>query len=136
MRRMICEDEPPRPSHRLSTCETRASVAASLKTEPAKLSRMLRGELDWVVMKALENDRTRRYETASGLARDIQRYLSDEVVEARPPSAGYRISKFVRRHKGQMIAASLLLLTLLCGIAGTTGGLIAARQQEQVARRQ
>ena len=136
IRRMICEDEPPKPSHRLSTCDTLASVAASRRTEPAKLSRMLKGELDWVVMKALEKDRTRRYETANALARDVQHYLNDEVVEARPPSAGYRMSKFVRRHKGQVIAASLVLLTLLAGIAGTTSGLIAAKRQEQVARRQ
>ena len=75
-------------------------------------------------MKALEKDRTRRYETASGLARDIQRYLDDEVVEARPPSTGYRIGKFVRRHKAQVIAAGLVMLALLAGIAGTTWGLI------------
>jgi serine/threonine protein kinase len=134
IRRMIREDEPPKPSDRLSTCDTLPSVAASRRTEPAKLSRMLKGELDWVVMKALEKDRTRRYETANGLARDIQHYLNDEVVEARPPSAGYRMSKFVRRHKGQVMAASLVLLTLLAGIAGTTWGLIAAKRQEQVAR--
>ena len=80
----------------------------------------MRGELDWIVMKALEKDRTRRYETANGLARDVQRYLADEPVEARPPSAGYRLKKFVRRHKGQVIAASLVLLALLAGMAGTT----------------
>jgi WD40 repeat protein/serine/threonine protein kinase len=136
IRRLIREDEPPKPSHRLSTCNTLPSVAASRRTEPAKLSRMLRGELDWVVMKALEKDRTRRYETANGLARDIQRYLNDEVVEARPPSAAYRVSKFLRRHKGQAIAASLVLLALLAGIAGTTWGLIAAKHQEQVALEQ
>ena len=68
----------------------------------------MRGELDWIVMKALEKDRARRYETANGLARDVQRYLADELVEARPPSAGYRLRKFVRRHKGQVIAASLV----------------------------
>ena len=133
IRRMIREDEPPKPSHRLSTCDTLPSLAASRRTEPAKLSRMLKGELDWVVMKALEKDRTRRYETANGLARDIQHYLNDEVVEARPPSAGYRVSKFLRRHKGQVIAASLVLLTLLAGIAGTTWGLIAAKRQEMIA---
>ena len=94
----------------------------------------MKGELDWLVMKALEKDRTRRYETANGLARDIQRYLADEVVEARPPSVGYRVSKFVRRHKGQVIAASLVLLTLLGGIVGTTLGLFEARRQEQIAR--
>ena len=74
--------------------------------------------------KALEEDRTRRYETANGLARDIKRYLDDEVVEARPPGTGYRIGKFVRRHKGQVIAAGLVLIALLAGIAGTTWGLV------------
>jgi WD40 repeat protein/serine/threonine protein kinase len=134
IRRMIREDEPPRPSYRLSTCDTLPSLAASRRTEPVQLSRMLKGELDWVVMKALEKDRTRRYETASGLARDIQRYLDDEVVEARPPTATYRMQKFVRRHKVQVVAGSLLLLVLLAGIAGTTTGLIAAKRQEAAAR--
>ena len=87
---------------------------------------MLRGEVDWIVMKALEKDRTRRYETASGLARDVQRDLADEMVEARPQSTGYRLRKFVRRNKGPVVAASVLLLTLLLGIAGTTFGLIQA----------
>ena len=96
----------------------------------------MQGELDWVLLKALEKDRTRRYETANGLARDIQRYLADEVVEARPPSAGYRLRKFVRRHKGQVLAASLVLLALLAGMAGTTWGLIEAKKQEQEAKRQ
>ena len=89
---------------------------------------MLRGELDWVVMKCLEKERDRRYETANGLARDVQRYLADEVVEARPPSAGYRLRKFARRHKGQVVAASLVLLSLVLGIVGTTWGLIRAAQ--------
>jgi hypothetical protein len=96
----------------------------------------MKGELDWLVMKALEKDRTRRYETANGLARDIQRYLADEVVEARPPSVGYRVSKFVRRHKGQVIAASLVLLALVVGIVGTTLGLFEAKRQEQEARKE
>ncbi len=78
------------------------SVAAGRGTEPAKLSRLMKGELDWVVLKALEKDRTRRYETANAFSRDIQRYLADEVVEARPPSASYRLQKFIRRHKGQV----------------------------------
>jgi eukaryotic-like serine/threonine-protein kinase len=124
IRRMIREEEPPRPGLRLSSTETLPSLATFRHTEPAKLMRLVRGELDWIVMKALEKDRTRRYETASGLARDIQRYLDDEVVEARPPSTGYRLGKFVRRHRGQVIAASLVLLALLAGIAGTTWGLI------------
>ena len=83
---------------------------------------LLRGELDWVVMKCLEKQRDRRYETANGLARDIQRYLADEPVEARPPSAGYRLGKFLKRNKGPVLAASLLLLALLAGIVGTTWG--------------
>ena len=95
----------------------------------------MQGELDWVLMKALEKDRTRRYETANGLARDIERYLADEVVEARPPTSGYRLRKFVRRHKGQVIAASLVLLALLAGIAGTTFGLVRAERQRDAERR-
>jgi tetratricopeptide (TPR) repeat protein len=124
VRRMIREEEPPRPSTRLSTTDTLPSLAVYRQTDPARLKKLVRGELDWIVMKALEKDRTRRYETANGLARDIQRYLGDEVVEARPPSTGYRLGKFVRRHRAQVIAAGLILLALLAGIAGTTWGLI------------
>ena len=124
IRRMIREEEPLRPSTRLSSTDTLPSLATFRHTEPAKLKKLVRGELDWIVMKALEKDRTRRYETASSLARDIGRYLADEVVEARPPSPGYRIGKFVRRRKAQVIAAGLVLLALLAGIAGTTWGLI------------
>ena len=96
----------------------------------------MRGELDWVVMKCLEKKRDRRYETANALARDIQRYLADEPVEARPPSAGYRLSKFLRRNKGAVIAAALVLLSLLAGIAGTTFGLIRAEHRRSEALRQ
>src|SRR5271154_3347299 len=122
--RIVREVEAPRPSAKLSTIDTLPSVAANRGTEPAKLSRLMKGELDWLVMKALEKDRARRYDTANGLARDIQRYLADEMVEARPPSVGYRLSKFLRRHKGPVIAASLVLFVLLAGMAGTTWGLI------------
>jgi serine/threonine protein kinase len=127
--RIVREVEAPRPSAKLSTSDTLPSVAANRGTEPARLSRLLKGELDWLVMKALEKDRTRRYETANALGRDIQRYLADEVVEARPPSVGYRVSKFVRRHKGQVLAASLVLLTLVGGIVGTTIGFFEARHE-------
>src|SRR5262249_28571602 len=127
--RIVREVEAPRPSARLSSIDTLPSVAAKRGTEPARLSRLMRGELDWVVLKALEKDRSRRYETANALSRDIQRYLADEVVEARPPSVGYRVSKFVRRHKGQVLAAGLVLLALLAGMAGTTWGLIVARRE-------
>src|SRR5499427_6848919 len=132
--RIVREVEAPRPSARLSSIDRLASVAADRGTEPAKLSRLMKGELDWLVLKALEKDRTRRYDTANALARDIQRYLADEVVEARPPSVAYRLSKFVRRHKGQVLAASLVLLALVGGIVGTTLGLFEARRQEQIAR--
>src|SRR5688572_23048074 len=87
--RVIREEEPPRPSTRLTTTEALASVAAQRGLEPAKLSGLVRGELDWIVMKALEKDRARRYETANGLAMDVQRYLSDDTVQACPPSSAY-----------------------------------------------
>jgi WD40 repeat protein len=132
--RIVREVEAPSPSARLSSMDTLPSVAASRGTEPAKLSQLMKGELDWVLLKALEKDRARRYESANGLARDIQRYLADEVVEARPPSAGYRLMKVLRRHKGQVIAASLVLLVLLAGMAGTIWGLFEARHQERLAR--
>jgi WD40 repeat protein len=134
MIRILQEEEPSKPSTRLSSDAAAPSLAALRQTEPKKLTRLLRGELDWVVMKCLEKQRDRRYETANGLARDIQRYLADEPVEARPPSAGYRLRKFVRRHKVQVVAAGLVLLALLAGMAGTIWGLIEARQQEQIAR--
>ena len=121
MIRIIREEEPSKPSTRLSTDDSLPSMAALRHTEPRKLMALLRGELDWVVMKCLEKHRDRRYETANALARDVQRYLADDAVEARPPSAGYRFSKFVRRHKGQVIAASLVLLSLLGGLAAVAG---------------
>ena len=126
MLRMVREVDPPRPSTKLSTAEALPNIAANRSIEPARLAKLLQGELDWVVMKALEKDRNRRYDTANGFARDIQRYLADEVVEARPPSRGYRLKKFVKRNKGQVIAASLVLLTLLGGIIGTSIGLVRA----------
>ena len=133
MLRMVREVDPPRPSTRLSTAEALPSIAANRSIEPARLSKLFQGELDWVVMKALEKDRGRRYDTANGFARDIQRYLADEVVEARPPSRGYRLKKFVKRNKIQVIAASLVLSALLVGILGTTIGLFEAQKQERLA---
>src|SRR5947208_5338348 len=103
--RLIKEEEPPRPSTRLSESgEALASISANRHTEPAKLTKLVKGELDWIVMKTLEKDRNRRYETASGLGRDIERYLHDEPVLACPPSAMYRLRKLVRRHKGPVLA--------------------------------
>ena len=87
MVRLIKEEEAPRPSVRLSSSNNLRKIAAARSTEPARLSRLIRGEIDWIVMKCLEKDRTRRYESASGLARDIERHLADETVEACPPSS-------------------------------------------------
>ena len=116
MIRIIQEEEPSKPSTRLSTDESLPSMAALRHTEPRKLMAMLRGELDWVVMKCLEKHRERRYETANGLAKDIERYLADEAVEARPPSAGYRLSKFLKRNKGPVLAGTVVLLALMVGL--------------------
>jgi serine/threonine protein kinase/WD40 repeat protein len=115
MLRVIREQEPSRPSTKLSTAEGLPTLAANRGTEPAKLTKLVRGELDWIVMKALEKDRNRRYETANGLARDIERYLADESVEACPPSAAYRLRKFARRHKGGMATAGLIAAALIVG---------------------
>ena len=133
--RIVREVEPPRPSTRLSSLETLPSIAAHRGTEPARLAGLLRGELDWIVMKALEKDRSQRYETANALVRNIQRYLADEVVEARPPSAGYRLRKFVRRHKGRVVASALVLLALVAGIIGTSWGLVRAKAANAQAQR-
>ena len=132
--RVVREEEPPRPSTKLSTADALPSLSANRGTEPKKLTGLLRNELDWVVMKALEKDRTRRYETANGFAADVQRYLSGEAVIAHPPSTAYRIKKFVRRYRGQVIAASLVLLALLTGVVGTALGLLEARRQTAIAR--
>jgi serine/threonine protein kinase len=110
--RLIREQEPPKPSARLSTSETLPNVAALRGTEPAKLTRAVRGELDWIVMKCLEKDRERRYETANGLARDLQRYLADEPVQAGPPSAAYRLRKLAMRHRAALTATAAFGLVL------------------------
>src|SRR5439155_22454359 len=113
VRRIIREEEPPRPSTRLSTLgETLTTVSAQRQTDPKKLSSIVRGELDWIVMKALEKDRTRRYETANGFARDVERYLEDEPVLACPPSRVYRVRKFTRRNKGVVATTALILVVL------------------------
>lgn len=124
--RMIREEEPPRPSTRLSTTDQLPSIAANRGMLPQKLSGLLRGELDWLVMKTLEKDRSRRYETANGLANDIERYLHNEPVLACPPSATYRLRKFLQRNRRLTMAAALILLAVMAGIAGTTAGLMQA----------
>jgi tetratricopeptide (TPR) repeat protein len=133
MLRVIKEAEPPRPSTRLSHSDTLPSIAANRHMEPHRLTTLVRGELDWIVMKALEKDRGRRYETANGFAMDVERYLAGEPVQAAPASQWYRLRKFVRRHRGAVMAAGLVLLTLVAGIAGTTWGLVQARRQRRLA---
>src|SRR2546423_12906924 len=115
--RIIREEEPPRPSTRLSTTDEMPSVAANRGLEPKKLSKLMRGELDWIVMKTLEKDRNRRYETANGFAADVQRYLADETVHACPPSAWYRCRKFARRNKRILATAGVIVLALVLGTA-------------------
>ena len=114
MLRMIREEEPPKPStqaeHGGRACRR---LAANRGTEPAKLTKLVRGELDWIVMKALEKDRNRRYETANGFAVDVQRYLADEPVLACPPSVGYRLRKFARRNKVSLAVAAMVLFFLV-----------------------
>jgi tetratricopeptide (TPR) repeat protein len=115
--RLIREEEPPRPSMRLSSTETLPSLAAVRQTEPARLTKLVRGELDWIVMKAIEKERSRRYETANGFAMDVERYLSGEPVQAAPPSAAYRIKKFARRHRAGLATAAVIAFLLVAGIA-------------------
>src|SRR6266508_3555412 len=112
MLRVIREQEPSKPSTKLSTAEGLPTLAANRGTEPAKLTKLVRGELDWIVMKALEKDRSRRYETANGFAMDVQRYLADEAVQACPPSAWYRLRKFARRNRAALAVTGLVILLL------------------------
>jgi WD40 repeat protein len=115
--RVIREEEPPKPSTRLSRTEELPSIAANRGVEPKKLRGVVRGELDWIVMKALEKDRSRRYETANALAQDVERYLRGDVVQACPPALGYRLRKWARRHRPAVLAAAALA-ALLVAVAG------------------
>jgi eukaryotic-like serine/threonine-protein kinase len=133
MLRMVREVDPPSPSTRLSKADNLPGIAASRGLEPAQLRRALRGDLDWIVLKALEKDRTRRYETANGLAADVMRHLASEPVLAAPPGRAYRMRKFVRKHRGAVVAAGLVVFTLLAGIVGTALGLIAAQARRREA---
>jgi len=131
----IREEEPPKPSTRLGQSrETLPSISAQRQTEPERLTRLLRGELDWIVMKALEKDRTRRYETANGLARDIQRYLDGDPVEAGPPSAAYKLSKLARKHRVALTTAGAFVGLLLGAAAISTYLALEAGRAEATAR--
>jgi eukaryotic-like serine/threonine-protein kinase len=122
IRRIIREEEPAKPSTRLSTLGQAATTAsANRQSDPKRLSQLLRGELDWVVMKALEKDRNRRYESASAFAADVERYLHDEPVLACPPSAWYRFRKFARRNKAALATASALVVAVLLVVGSLVG---------------
>jgi tetratricopeptide (TPR) repeat protein/tRNA A-37 threonylcarbamoyl transferase component Bud32 len=127
--RIIREDEPPPPSTRLSTSAKLPTVAMSRNAEPAKLSAVVRGELDWIVMKALEKERGRRYQTANDLAADIDHYLAEEPVEAGPPSAAYRFRKLVLRNQVAVLAGTTILLTLIGAVVVTTWQALRAAHQ-------
>ncbi len=131
VRRVIREEEPQRPSTRLSSSDALPSLAASRQTEPLKLTRMVRGDLDWIVMKCLEKDRARRYETASALARDIERYLRDEPVEASPPSRRYRLRKFARKYRRLIATAAGFVLLVGAGAGVSAWQAMRARQAER-----
>jgi tetratricopeptide (TPR) repeat protein len=122
MRRIIREEEPPKPSTRISTLQKaeRTNLTVTHRADVEKLGRILRGDLDWIIKKALEKDRSRRYPTADALAQDIRRHLTDQPVEAAAPSTLYRFRKFARRHRRSLIFAAVLFVLLITGIAATT----------------
>ena len=136
MRRMIREQEPARPSTRLSTLDVaeRTTVAKHRQAEPTALSRLVRGDLDWIVMKCLEKERGRRYETANALAQDVEHHLNQEPVTAVAPTALYRAGKFVRRHKGGLAVASAMVLLLAAGVVVSTWQAVRATRAEHSQR--
>ena len=133
--RLIKEEEAPRPSARLSSLDHLPSVAAARRTEPDRLPRLVRGELDWIVMRCLEKDRARRYETASGLAREVERYLADEPVEAGPPGPRYRLGKFARKHRTALVTAAAFAILLVAGVVVSTWQAVRATSAEKVSKR-
>jgi len=126
--RVVREEDPPRPSVKLSTTQARAGITATHGAEPARLAKEMRGELDWIVMKSLEKNRNRRYETAAALGRDVDRYLKDEIVEARPPSAWYLTKRFVDRNFEKLFPAFLAF----CLFGGWFGSMIYNARQRDV----
>ena len=139
-RRIIREEEPPRPSQRLTTLgERMTTISSSRRVEPSRLSSTLRGDVDWIVMRSLEKDRSRRYPSAIALADDVRRYLRQEPIEARPPSTVYRLSKFARRYRVALATATLILLSLTGGLAASVWQMRRAvweRDQKEAALRE
>ncbi len=134
--RLIKEVEPPKPSTRVSTNALRASIAAQRSLEPEQLGRSIRGDLDWIVMKALDKERDRRYETANGLARDLERFLNQEAVEACPPSTVYRLKKQFQKHRAAISTAAAFLLLLCIGAGISTWQAYRATIAEATTREQ
>ena len=132
MLRIIREEEPPKPSTKLSSSESLPSVAANRRVEPQKLGTMIRGELDWIVMKAMEKDRARRYETANAFASDISNYLNDEAVLACPPSASYLVRKFTRKHRGLLVTGSIFALLLMFGLFAAGWSMIVSKKNVEL----
>ena len=133
MLRIIKEDDPLAPSSKLSNSGSLPNIASQRDVVPSRLIRLVRGDLDWIVLKALDKDRNRRYESVSGLAADVQRFLDEEPVLARPPSTMYRLQKAYRRHRAAFLAAGLAITLLLLGILGTSTGFVAASKNAQTA---
>ena len=135
LRRIIREDNPPRPSNRVSTlnADALATVCDQRQVDCRELRQSIRGDLDWIAMKALEKDRTRRYESAAALAADVSRYLDDEPVEARPPSSIYVLRKFIRRHKAAIAAMTITVASLLVGLAISVWQWLEAAKARQLA---
>ncbi len=131
--RLIKEVEPPKPSTRISTNAQRASIAAQRSLDPEQLGRSIRGDLDWIIMKALDKERDRRYETANGLARDIERFLSHEAVEACPPSTSYRLKKQFQKHRAAISTAAAFLLLICAGAVISTWQAYRATTAEKAA---
>ncbi len=131
--RLIKEVEPPKPSTRVSTNAQRASIAAQRSLESEQLGRSIRGDLDWIVMKALDKERDRRYESANGLARDLERFLNQEAVEACPPSTVYRLRKQFQKHRAAISTAAAFLLLLCAGAVVSTWQAYRAIKAERIA---
>lgn len=134
IRRIIREVDPPKPSTRLSTVNNElTTVAQHRDIDPKRLGNLLNGDIDWIVMKAIEKDRSRRYQTATGFAEDINRFLNNEAVLASPPTAQYRFGKFVRRNQLAVTTGGLIFAALIAGTVGTTAGFVQAKRAAKIA---
>ena len=136
MQRLIREEDPPSPSMRVSAMHDLSAVAKHRRIDPVALRKLFRGDLDWIVMKSLEKDRTRRYETAKDMAADIDRHLTNAPVLASPPGAAYRVRKFVRRHRVSVVTAAVVTIAMVLGLTLATLGFVQANREAQRANRE